>query len=53
MKVQKTDEVGTLKILLNDQVEREIPVYRPIQVKEKELSWFDKIFNWFTGTVNY
>ena len=49
----KTDEVGTLKILLNDQVEREIPVYRPIQVKEKELSWFDKIFNWFTGTVNY
>ena len=26
---------------------------RQIQVKEKELSWFDKIFNWFTGTVNY
>lgn len=49
----KSDKVGTLKILLNGQVQREIPVYQPIKVKEKEPSWFDKIFNWFTGTVNY
>lgn len=49
----KSDKVGTLKILLNGQVQREIPVYKPIKVKEKEPSWFDKIFNWFTGTVNY
>lgn len=49
----KSNEVGTLKISLNGHVEKEIPVYRPIEVKEKEPSWFDKIFNWFTGTVNY
>lgn len=45
------DEIGILKIKLNDEVQREVAVYQTIQPKVEKISWFDKLFRWFTGTV--
>lgn len=45
------NEMGILKIKLNDEVQREIPVYQVTQPKVEKQSFFDKLFHWFTGTV--
>ena len=45
-------EVGMLQVLLNGDIQQQIPVYKAITPKVEEPSWFDKLINWFTGAVN-
>ena len=43
--------MGVLKVKLNDEIQREIPVYQVIQPKVEKQSLFDKLFHWFIGAV--
>lgn len=45
------NEMGVLKVKLNDEIQREIPVYQVIQPKVEKQSLFDKLFHWFIGAV--
>ncbi|MDE5977027.1 MAG: D-alanyl-D-alanine carboxypeptidase [Turicibacter sp.] len=49
----KGNEVGVLQVLMNGEIQQEIPVYKAITPEVKEQSWFDKLKNWFTGAVSF
>ena len=49
----KGNEVGQLKVFVNEELTQEIPVYKAITPKVEKQSWFDKVIGWFTGAVNF
>jgi len=44
-------EVGILQILLNDEIQDELPVYQ-VEPLEPSKSWIERLFSWFTGMVS-
>lgn len=52
-KKAKDNEVGVLQVLINGEIQQEIPVYKAITPKVESQSWFDKLMNWFTGAVSF
>ena len=52
-KKAKDNEVGVLQVLINGEIQQEIPVYKAITPKVESQSWFDKLINWFTGAVSF
>ena len=46
------ERVGTLQVIMNDEIQEEVGVYRLLTVEVPEQSWLDKVFGWFTGMVN-
>ena len=52
-KIAKDNEVGVLQVLINGEIQQEIPVYKAITPKVESQSWFDKLINWFTGAVSF
>ena len=51
--IAKDNEVGVLQVLINGEIQQEIPVYKAITPKVESQSWFDKLMNWFTGAVSF
>lgn len=48
---RKDEQVGTLQIFLNDEIQEEIPVYRLKDFQNANRSWFGRLFNWLTQAV--
>ena len=46
-------EKMVLQVLINGEIQQEIPVYKAITPKVESQSWFDKLMNWFTGAVSF
>ena len=48
------ERVGTLQVIMNDEVQEEVGVYQ-ISTQEtstESSSWLNRVFSWFTGMVN-